>query len=83
MANAKETVPVKKKASKASKAPKAAVSGYGAKLRRARKAKGLSQRQLAIKAYVTQSYICWLETGRIKVSPEAESRVAIKKILGV
>ena len=51
-------------------------------IQRLRKAKGLSQRQLAAKAKVTQGYIAQLETGH-KMNPSLPTLRKLAKALGV
>ncbi len=54
---------------------------YGAAVRKARVASGLSQRALATKLSRTQACVCNIETGN--ASPGPELRAAIAKLLGV
>lgn len=54
----------------------------GAKLRRLRKAKGLSQEELARRSGLLQVYIARIEAGQI-VSPRIETRRKLAKALVV
>ncbi len=54
----------------------------GAKLRRLRKAKGLSQEELARRSGLLRVYIARIETGEV-VSPRVETRRKLAKALGV
>lgn len=59
------------------------VSRFGRALKEERISKGVKQKDAAIKAGVTPSYLCRVERGDIEIPPRPEFIIRIAKAIGV